>query len=203
MTSNASLLYLFYRKISKNNLTFIEWGWVGYEEFCKLRRVLSTEVTYTLLDLQNSSYPTKAEFNNCLLFLQNNSKFKNKLKHANLGRCKHIDNASLSGLSLGAWSLLRSANILQIADVVRRVIFFCSCDVFRQYFAVKRVKCSTTVSPFCSNYQNNSTSSPGFHGQRFNNLQKGCTFDVISSIWQHSLQIWSTAAGYGELCVWF
>ena len=69
--------------------------------------------------------------------------------------------------------MLRSANILQIADVVRRVIFF------RQYFAVKRVKCSTTVSPFCSNYQNNITSSPGFHGQRFNNLQKGCTFDVI------------------------
>ena len=28
--------------------------------------------------------------NNCLLFLQNNSKFKNKVKHANLGRCKFI-----------------------------------------------------------------------------------------------------------------
>ena len=26
--------------------------------------------------------------------------------------------------------------------------------------------------PFCSNYQNNSISSPGFLGQRFNNLQK-------------------------------
>ena len=114
-----------------------------------------------------------------LLFLQNNSKFKNKLKHSNLGRCKHIDNASLSGLILGDQSLLRSANIFQIADVVRRVIFFCSCDVFRQYFAVNRVKFSTTVSPFCSYYQNNSTSFPGFHGQPFNNLQQGCTFDVI------------------------
>ena len=29
---------LFYRKISKNNSAIIEWGWVGYEEFCKLRR---------------------------------------------------------------------------------------------------------------------------------------------------------------------
>ena len=29
------------------------------------------------------------------------------------------------------------------------------------------------------NYQNNSTLSPGFLGQRFNNLQQGCTFDVI------------------------
>ena len=33
--------------------------------------------------------------------------------------------------------------------------------------------------PFCSNNQNNSTSSPGFHGQQFNNPQPGCTFDVI------------------------
>ena len=32
---------------------------------------------------------------------------------------------------------------------------------------------------FCSNYQNSSTLSPGFLGQRFNNLQPGCTFDVI------------------------
>ena len=35
---------------------------MGYEEFCKLRRV-----AYTLLDLQNSSYPTKTEFNNCFI----------------------------------------------------------------------------------------------------------------------------------------
>ena len=28
-------------------------------------------------------------------------------------------------------------------------------------------------------------------------------FDVIGSIWQNSFQIWSTAAGHGELCVWF
>ena len=34
------------------------------------------EMASTLQDLQNSSYPTKAEFNNFLLFLQNNSKFK-------------------------------------------------------------------------------------------------------------------------------
>ena len=44
---------------------------------------------------------------------------------------------------------------------------------------MKRVKLSPTVPPFCSNYQNNSISSPGFLGQRFNNLQQGCTFDVI------------------------
>ena len=55
----------------------------------------------------------------------------------------------------------------------------CSCGVFRQYFDVKRIKCSATVLPFSSNYQNNPTFSPGFLGQRFNNLRPGCTFDVI------------------------
>ena len=51
-------------------LAIIERGWVGYEEFCRSRRVLSTEadsVDNTLRDLQNSSYPTKAEFNNCFI----------------------------------------------------------------------------------------------------------------------------------------
>ena len=57
--------------------------------------------------------------------------------------------------------------------------FCCSCSVFTQYLVVKRVKCSVTVPPFCSNYQNNPTSSPGFLSQRFNNLQPSCTFDVI------------------------
>ena len=45
--------------------------------------------------------------------------------------------------------------------------------------SVKQGKCSTTVAPICSNYQNNSTSSPGFLGHWFNNLQPGCTFDII------------------------
>ena len=45
-------------------LAIIEWGWVGYEEFC---RSGSAEVDNTLRDLHNSSYPTKAEFNNCVI----------------------------------------------------------------------------------------------------------------------------------------
>ena len=44
-----------------------------------------------------------------------------------------------------------------------------------------------TVPPFCSNNQNNSTSSPGFLGERFN----------------MTVEYDSSAAGYGELCVWF
>ena len=63
------------------------------------------------------------------------------------------------------------------------------------------------------------TLSPGFLGQRFNNLQQAA---LLTSFWRHwfnnfrraalltsliqygedSFQIWWTAAGYGELCVW-
>ena len=54
-----------------------------------------------------------------LLFNQNNSWFKNKLKHACLRRCEvHLDSAYLEDEGL-----FRSANILQIADVVRRIVF--------------------------------------------------------------------------------
>ena len=48
-------------------LAIIEWGWVGYEEFWKSRRVLSAEVDNTLQDLQNFSYAAIAEFNNALI----------------------------------------------------------------------------------------------------------------------------------------
>ena len=57
------------------NLAFIE-----YEEFCRSQGVLSIHlalqpwwITPSALDMQNSSYPPKAEFNNCffLLFIQN------------------------------------------------------------------------------------------------------------------------------------
>ena len=84
--------------------------------------LLSALVDNTLQDLQNSSYPTKAEFNNCfIIFIQNNSKFKNNLKHANLGPCKFISIMHISSLaSLGDKGLFRSANnILQITDAVR------------------------------------------------------------------------------------
>ena len=34
-------------------------AFVGYEELCRSRRVLSTSADSTLLDLHNSSYPTQ------------------------------------------------------------------------------------------------------------------------------------------------
>ena len=109
-----------------------------------------------------------------LLFIQYNSKFKNKLKRANLSRYKFISIRHLYGKVCLGLQLYSKHQILSV-----ELSSCCSCDVSRQYFAVKRVKCSSTVLPFCSNYQNNSTSFPGFLGQQFNNLQPGCTFDVF------------------------
>ena len=40
-------------------------AFIGYDELSRSQGVLSTEVDNTLLDLLNSSYPTKAEFINC------------------------------------------------------------------------------------------------------------------------------------------
>ena len=48
---------------------------------------------------------------------------------------------------------------------------------------------------FCSYYQNNSTSSPGFYGQRLNNLQSGCTFNVILT---SSVQYDTTLSKFGQ-----
>ena len=54
-----------------------------------------------------------------LLVIQNNSYFKNKLKHAYLRRCQvHLYNGCLEDKGL-----FSSANILQKADFVHRVVF--------------------------------------------------------------------------------
>ena len=59
------------------------------------------------------------------------------------------------------------------------------------------------VPPSCIHYQNNSTSSPGLLSELFNNLAICYTTDIISSHIAKFLQIWSTIAGYYELCVGF
>ena len=69
---------------------------------------------------------------------------------------------------------------------------------------------SGTVPLVCFNYQNNSASSPGFLGQRFNNLKPGCTFDVIltslvqynkilSKFGQQELVMVNYACGFNQL----
>ena len=53
-----------------------------------------------------------------LLFIQNNSQLKNKVKHAYLRLCQvHLDNGCLEDKGL-----FRSENILQMADFVRPVV---------------------------------------------------------------------------------
>ena len=101
----------------------------------------TAEVDYTLRDLQNSSYPTKAEFNNCFII---HSKYF----------------------------------FLRKGVLPLRYLFF--------------------SSPNNSLY--NTTLSPGFLGQRFNNLRRavlltsliqyGKDFDVISSIIVGRLHFW-------------
>ena len=93
-------------------------AFVGYEELkCRSRGVLSTEAENTLL-CTILHILQKLNSLIVLLFIQNNSWFKNKLKHAYVCRCYvHLDSACLE-----VKGLFRSANMLQIADVVKRVV---------------------------------------------------------------------------------
>ena len=62
-------------------------------------------------DLHNSSYDTKAEFNNCFYYsFKIIPRLKTKLKRAYLHRCALLE-------------LFSSANILQIADVAIQAVF--------------------------------------------------------------------------------
>ena len=49
----------------------------------------------------------------------------------------------------------------------------------------------------------NKTLSPGLLGQQFNSLQWAALLTSLIRHGEDSLQIWWTAAGYGELYVWF
>ena len=93
-----------------------------------------------------------------------------------VGRCKFVTIMHLIG------KFRRSVKVCKYTPNSRCPSSCCSCHAFRQYFAMIQVKCSADCYVILfqlTNYQNNSTSSPGFHGQRFSNLQPGCTFDVI------------------------
>ena len=74
----------------------------------------------TLRELHNSSYDTKAEFNNCFYYsFKIIPSLKTWLKHAYLHRSIDVK-FILDSARLGLFS---SANILQIADVALRVVF--------------------------------------------------------------------------------
>ena len=97
---------------------------VSCEELWRSRRVsvsrALSEADNTLQDLHNSSYDTKAEFNNCfIIYSKIIPSLKIWLKHAYLHRSigvKFIFDSALLG-----W--FSSVNILQLADASLGVVF--------------------------------------------------------------------------------
>ena len=75
------------------------------------------------------------------------------------------------------------------------------------YWAIIALLFVQNISPFRSFFfpltKNNTFSSPGFLGQRFKNLKRAALLTSLVQYDKDSFQIWSTASGYGELCVWF
>ena len=96
----------------------------------------------TLRDLQNSSDDTKAEFNNWLPFIQNNCQFKTI-------NVKFIFDTACLSASWGDKRLFRCANIIQITDVIRRVVFLlfllCFQQIVRLFLTLER---SEVFGPF-------------------------------------------------------
>ena len=114
-----------------------------------------------------------------------------------------FDSASLLP-SLGDKGLFSSANILQVGDVARRVIFLllllCFQPIVRLFLPRETNEMFRT---FFSHYKNNSTSSQVFSVNCSIIQQFCCTADVIFHTLQKFFQIWSTIAGDYELCVGF
>ena len=117
------------------------------------------EVNNALQDLQNSSNPTQAEFNNCFII---HSKYFPLLK----------------GVSPLCSLIFRSPNITQpwsqVFSVNGSIIFDVIDSIWRRFWR-----------------------------HWFNNFRKASLLTSLIQYCEDSFQIWWTAAGYGELCVWF
>ena len=87
--------------------------------------------------------------------------------------------------------ICRILHILRKANSIIALLFIQNISPFRS-FAISLFVFSLT--------KNNTTLFPGFLGQWFNNLQRAA---LLTSFWRHRFNNWSTAAVYGELCVWF
>ena len=110
----------------------IEWGWVGYEEFCRSRRVLSTE-----------------------------AKGRGGKPH----------------------EICRILHILRKPNSIIALLFSQNISPFLKEFRHFALCFST--------HQNNTTLSPGFLGQRLNNLQ-GAT--LLTSFWRQQFNNFQRAA---------
>ena len=136
-------------------------------------------------DMKNSAVPPRPITPS---FIQNNSKFKNKLKRAliplsMLSSCISILHLYREGQDIKG--LFKSANILQIAVAVRRVVFFL---LFLPCF--QTIFCRETSKMFRPLFGHfvltSKTTQPRPQVLRFTvqypNVQLGCSFDVITSI---------------------
>ena len=120
-----------------------------------------------------------------LLFIQNNSQFKNKLNSAYLRRC--LVHVYREGQKIKGCSGLQIYSKQQMSSFELSSCY--TCYVFRQQFAVKRVKCSSFF--FYSLRQSLTTkiiqTRPQFFSVNGSIIcQFCCTIDVISSISQNS-----------------
>ena len=109
----------------------------------------------TLLNLHNSSYDTKAEFNN---FFYYSFKIIPSLEKKNI--LTSIDvKFTFDSARLG---LFGSTNIFQLADVTLRIVFLLFLLCFQLLFhLVLTLEASEMSASFCFHNQNNLTSSPG------------------------------------------
>ena len=127
---------------------------------------------------------------------------KTWLKHAYLHRSidvKFIFDSARLGLS-------SSANILQIADVVLRVVFLLFLPCFYLFASPSSYSWNEwNDRHFCyHNQKTTQTTQPRPQVFSVNgNQHERFIFDVISSLNTKIFQIWSSVTGYGELNVCF
>ena len=105
----------------RNDYTTMDVVYGDTEQFCR----------FAFLHPRSTSFPTFASYSHKIV------------RNLMLLLCLRIIILYLDSACLEDKGLFRSANILQIADVVRRVLLLLC---FRQWFVVKRAKCFTDFS---------------------------------------------------------
>ena len=135
-----------------------------------------------------------------LLFIQNDSQFKNMAKICfppSIHRFKFIfDNARLV--------LFSSANILQIAAVALRVVFLLLLSCFQLFFRlVVTLETSEMSAIFKFTTKTTQPRPQVFSVNGALTCKNAAFFDIISSLNTTFFQIWSSVTGYGELNVCF
>ena len=133
-----------------------------------------------------------------------------------LSRIKRILQIKEGVIHRGRWitssEICRIFHILQKPNSIIALLFIQNISLFLNEFPSFALCFLLT--------KNNTIPSPDFLGEGFNNLQEAALLTSFCRHWfnnlqgtalltssvqyqKDSFQIWSTAAGYSELCVWF